>query len=398
MIIDRIKKNHLCLGCGLCASVIGHKNCKMEITDDGFYVPTLRERVDDKIVKSLCPGIRVHGNSCGKLWGVYYDVSEGWANDEEIRFHSSSGGVVSALAVYLLQEHIVDAILHVGVSSDNYLRNELKVSRNKEDIINNAQSRYAPALTLYNIKQLLDNSKDVYGFVGKACDIAGLKNLIEIYPQYKDRFKLFVSIICAGMPSMDGTQKALSLSGRKEPPRTLKYRGDGWPGLFMATWDDGTKFHLTYRESWGKILGGFLNFRCKICADGIGSLADISIGDSWNTKDGYPDFEEQDGRCLIFTRTVRGQETLHDAKSKGYIEVNPITDIDGIKYMQPGQYSRRKLAGWRIFPVQLMTMGMLNFRGLGMYKQAVSSNYIEGLKNMKGTLVRFLRILRNGNY
>lgn len=394
MIINKIKKNHLCLGCGLCASVLGNETCQMELNDDGFYYPVVHKPVDDTFIKELCPGIRVHGNSNGKLWGNFLEILDSWACDEEIRFRSSSGGVVSALAVYLLEEHKVDAVLHVGVSPENYLCNEMKVSRSRDEIINNAQSRYAPALTLYKIKQLLDNGTETFAFIGKGCDIAGVKNFIEKYPQYKDRFKIFISIICAGMPSLLGTEKAWRLSGKDNEPYSLKYRGDGWPGHFVAKWKDGTEFQLSYHESWGRILCRFLNFRCKVCADGIGSLADISIGDLWKTKDGYPDFEEQEGHCIVFARTVLGRNVMQTAKSIGYVNSCKIDDDEEIKLIQPGQYDRRKYAGWRILPVQIMTFGILDFQGLGIFRQAIRANFLEGFKNMKGTIVRFIRINR----
>lgn len=368
----------------------------MVLSNDGFYYPNLEAGVDDSVIKKLCPGIKVHSNIHDEFWGKYLEISEGWATDGEIRFHASSGGVVSSLAVYLIQEHIVDSILQVGVSSDDYRYNILKVSSNREEVFNNAQSRYAPALSLYTVKQILDDSKSSYAFIGKACDIAGMKNFLETFPEYKDRIKIFISIICAGMPSLRGTEEAIKLSGQAKEPSTLKYRGDGWPGLFKAKWDDGSEFSLTYHESWGKILGKHLNFRCKVCADGIGSLADISVGDSWNTKDGYPDFEEKDGKSLIFARTSKGLDFVLNAANKGYIENFQIDDEGALEKMQPGQFIRRKYVGWRVFSVQVMTLGILNYKGLGIYRQALKSNFKTGIKNMTGTINRFIKLNRGG--
>lgn len=392
--INKIKKNHLCLGCGLCSSVLGEANCKMELTSEGFYSPVIAEGVDDSIVEKICPGINVHGNNKKALWGKYIKVEEGWSCDNDLRFHSSSGGVVSALAVSLLKENLVDAVLHVGVSNNDCLSNELMVSRCREDVYRNAQSRYAPALTLHNVKQLLDSGEEVYAYIGKACDIAGLKNFIEVFPQYQNRIKYFISIICAGMPSFEGTKKCYSLSGNNNVPIKLKYRGDGWPGKFEVEWKDGQKFSLTYQESWGEILGHYLNFRCKVCADGIGSLADISVGDSWRTKDGYPDFEEREGRSLVFVRTQLGEEVVRAAKNNKSIDTCPIEASD-IEFMQPGQYNRRKYAGWRIIPVQILTCGFLSFHNLGIIYQALTANFIEGLRNTKGTFKRFIALRKS---
>lgn len=99
--------------------------------------------------------------------------------------------------------------------------------------------------------------------------IAGMQNFISAYPQYRHKVKYYLAIFCAGMPSYKATEKALATFGKKEKPQTLRYRGDGWPGYFTATYQDGASCRMTYNESWGKILGRDLGFRCKICPDGI---------------------------------------------------------------------------------------------------------------------------------
>lgn len=89
--------------------------------------------------------------------------------------------------------------------------------------------------------------------------------------------------------------------------------GEVWPGNFCAKFENGDKYEVSYNDSWGKILGKSLGFRCKICPDGIGMLADVAVGDSWNTKDGYPDFTESDGKCFCMIRTDKGQQIMNAA-------------------------------------------------------------------------------------
>ena len=390
-LIQRIIKYDLCLGCGLCSSVYGHERCTMKLEDNGFYRPTFKETISENNLKYICPGIRVHSVRHNSIWGNVVKIVEGWSRDTELRHKAASGGVVSSLAIYFLETQKVDAVLQVGVRNDSYLLNELKVSRSREDILSNAQSRYAPALSLVNIKQLLDNTSERYLFIGKPCDIAGVKNLIELNPSYEKRFVLFISIFCAGMPSYQATEQAWRMSGRTDTPRSLKYRGDGWPGTFRAIWSDGEKFELSYDESWGKILGRQLGFRCKICPDGIGMLADISVGDSWNTNDGYPDFTEDEGRCFVFVRTERELLSIESAQRKGFIEYRNLS-IDRIQEMQAYQFNRRKLVGWRLLPVWVATGGIISFKGLAIIRQARTASVKQGLENMTGTIKRMIKV------
>jgi len=392
--IEKIKKHHLCMGCGLCASVLGTEKCEMRLNEEGFYEPNVIQPLsssESRQVKKLCPGIRVVAKAHKGVWGSMLSICEGWAADAAIRHKAASGGVVTSLAICALEQHLVDAVLQVGVRDDSYLYNELRVSRSKEDVLRNAQSRYAPALVLHRIKEIFDSSTETFAFVGKPCDIAAMKNFVRLYPQYAGRVRYYISIFCAGMPSYNATIKTWQMSGHQDKPSSLKYRGDGWPGNFIARFADGSSFQLSYNESWGKILGRHVGFRCKICPDGIGMLADVAVGDSWNTKDGYPDFTESDGRSFCMVRTATGDRLMQVALTNGYIETKTL-DIKQIKDQQAYQYKRRKLEGWRLIPVQLMTGGMLHFKGLAIWRQALSANVKVGFRNMKGTYKRMKKL------
>jgi coenzyme F420 hydrogenase subunit beta len=390
MIKDIVNKG-FCLGCGLCSSVLGEDKCEMKLFENGFYYPVLKStKVDDHKIKYLCPGIRVQDDRKHDIWGHVVNVAEAWANDKDLRFKAASGGVSSAIALYMLEKGIVDGILQVGQQDGSPIYNELKITTTRDGILKNAQSRYAPALTLHHIKQILDKDNKVYAFIGKPCDIAGIKNLQKQYPVYKDRIKYTISIFCAGMPTYNATKKTYSQSGRTDLPESLKYRGEGWPGSFRAIWSDGQKYEISYNDSWGKILGHNLGFRCKICPDGIGLLADISVGDSWNTKDGYPDFTETDGRNFCFIRTEAGNDLFHMSVNAGYITSRNL-NIDDVKNMQAYQYDRRHLVGWRILGPKMMNLGLLQFKGLGLINQAIQYNLIKGVKITIGTLKRYIK-------
>lgn len=391
-ILKKIKKNNLCLGCGLCEAV-DNVNCKMVLTPKGVYEPKFQNE-PYKLLRSLCPGITVQSNSKQvnqELWGDVVAVTNAWALDQKVRKTSSSGGVTSALAIYLLEKKLVDGILHVGVTKGSYLYNKLHVSRTKEEVLQRNASRYAPAAVFNDILEIFKSSDESYAFIGKPCDIAGMQNLLKIYPQYKKKVKFYLSIFCAGMPTYKATQKALSVFGKKEDPMKLQYRGDGWPGYFTAYYKDGAICRMTYNESWGNILGRNLGFRCKICPDGIGMLADISSGDSWNTKDGYPDFTEGDGRNFCFIRNEKGKRLFNDAIKAGYLCAEPL-DVSEVKNMQRYQYDRRHMVGWRIAAVQLMTLGLLNFKGLGYFHLALKANYKKGINDFVGTIKRLIKV------
>lgn len=397
--IDRILNNQLCLGCGLCQSAFGKDTCEMVLSETGFYQPRTKRafsKEEEKKLQRLCPGVHVEAQAHKGVWGSMLSIADAWSSDENIRFRAASGGVITSLAIYLLETHQVDAILQVGVCNDSYLYNELKVSHTRDEVMKNAQSRYAPALFFSEIKHLFDTTNETFALVGKPCDMAAMQNFCREYKEYDGRISYYLSIFCAGMPSYLATEQTWRLSGHRDTPIRLKYRGDGWPGNFKAEFTDGSNFQLSYNESWGKILGKSVGFRCKICPDGIGLLADISVGDSWNTKDGYPDFTESKGRCFCMIRTQRGAHLFDEAKNAGYIEVNHL-DVSRIKEMQAYQYRRRQLVGWRLLPVQILNDFILNFKGLGTFSLALKANYRRGVSELLGSFKRLTRLRKELN-
>ena len=388
--IDKIIKNNLCLGCGLCSTLLGIDKCEMALNKKGFYEPIVKQnlsRTERRTISRTCPSIYLHAPKETSIWGRILSAYESWSSDKQIRFKASSGGTVTSLAIYLIQTKKVDAILHVGTVEGSYLYNKLQISRTTQEIIDRAKSRYAPALIFDNLLNILDFSNEVFAFIGKPCDIVGIKNFLNLYPKYKDRIKYFISIFCAGIPSYNSTIDLCKLSGNSEEPINIKYRGDGWPGEFKATFSNKTEFKLSYQESWGKYLGRNVCYRCKVCPDGIGLLADLSVGDSWNTKNGYPDFSENDGKCFTLIRTSNGEELLKGAFEANYLNVKPIK-LDSIKDVQPYQYDRRKIVGWKLLPIYIKSGFLFNFKGLSLTKMSLSVNPKIGFMIMLGSIKR----------
>lgn len=389
--VEDILEAGLCLGCGLCETIAGREKCEMVISEAGFYRPHFKEAIskeENQLIVSSCPGVSVEGDGHTGIWGNVLDVTESWSTDPVLRKKSATGGVISALAIYLLESRKVDAILQVGLKEGNWLHNELLVSRNKEDVFRNAQSRYAPALVFDKIKDILDAGSEVFGFIGKPCDIAGIKNFITLHPQYQDRVKYTLAIFCAGIPSYNATATLVANAEKDIDPISLKYRGDGWPGEFEARFPDGQSFKTSYNDSWGKVLGRTLGIRCKICPDGIGLLADISTGDSWNTKDGYPDFTDADGRNFCLIRTNDGKELYDAAVSSNYITSREM-EVGDIKNIHRYQYNRRIFSSWRILAMQILTKRLIKYRGIGLSSIILKISPVRGLKEFVGTLKRY---------
>lgn len=255
--------------------------------------------------------------------------------------------------------------------------------------------RYAPSSPLADIDQALSDAGR-FAFIGKPCDVAALRQLATVDGRVAEKVPLMLSFYCAGIPSHTAANQVISAMGLEPATVTdFQYRGNGWPGLTVANTADGRRGEMRYAESWGKHLSGHTQFRCKICPDGVGGAADIVCADAWyGDADGYPQFEEQDGRSLIMSRTAAGDALLRKAISAGQIIVNPL-DVAEIDRMQPGQVRRKRVLLGRLMAMVVTLQPRPRMRQLGILEAARRAPLSELLKNFAGSVRRIVRNRRD---
>lgn len=387
--VSQVITSGMCAGCGLC---VRHAN-QMKIDSHGYLRPELV--IEDAISNQVCPGRGVmHHNVDARyvqLWGPILSCQVGHACDESVRHQGSSGGVLTALLMFLVNSAHVDAVIQVGVSQDNPIRNETYIHSSAEDILSCAGSRYAPSAPLSIIREVLGNGKR-YAVVGKPCDIAAMRSLLHSFPEYQQQFPYLLTFMCAGVPSEEGTKAVLNKFGvTEEQLISFRYRGDGWPGLTKAVSADGVEHTMTYNESWGTILNRHLQPRCKLCADGIGEAADIVCGDAWHaSNNGYPSFEEQAGRSLTIARTLQGRNLLDEALAAGILSLKEYP-IEDLKQIQPYQATRKQTALVRKLAVTLLGGHSPSYKGYKLNQLFFNTPLKITIKAFAGTLARKFR-------
>lgn len=396
-VLESVVKSDLCTGCGICESIASSGRVRMELDANGFLRPKVVGKLDEQdqaIIKDVCPGLIVKLDSVSRnfhpIWGYLVKARVGFATDDEVRYLGSSGGTISAILIYLLKHNYVDYVVHVGASDKQPLENKVKISRTRDEILLNTGSRYSPSATLTGIVQLLDQP-GTFALVGKPCDVSALRRYAKWDKRVNEKVKFMISFMCAGIPSVIGTKNVLKqLNVREKDVRLLRYRGEGWPGTMKVKLSDGRTYQMSYEEAWGRILSKHIQFRCKICADGIGLFADIVCADAWlSREDGYPDFSERDGRNIIITRTERGEELVRKCINDGVIliEKEDLT-YESIERMQPFQALRRKLVLSRILAMKVLFMHTPSYSMQMLWKAAISAGIALNIKSFLGMIRR----------
>lgn len=396
-LLEQIVGGNLCHGCGGCVAIAGPGAVEMRMNDAGYLRPEpvgiLPGGYDERL-DQVCSGRRIvqqpQASAPHANWGPLITVEAGHATDPGVRFRGSSGGVLSAIAIHLLEAGLVDAVIHASADPQDPVGNVTRASRDRDEIMGAAGSRYAPSSPLADLEAHLA-SGGRYAFIGKPCDLATLRALARHDPRIDAQIPYKLSFFCAGVPSRKGAQALLRAMG-VEPGELARFdfRGNGWPGVARAVRHDGTEATMDYAASWGAVLSRHLQFRCKICPDGVGAFADIVAADAWYGRDGYPDFEERDGRSLVIARTKAGRALLDSTVGQGKILLNPLP-VREIALMQPYQVSRKRAVLARCLALLLLGRMLPRYSGLQLVRNVLRASPLWLVRNMLGTLRRLPR-------
>jgi coenzyme F420 hydrogenase subunit beta len=395
--VSRVLKGQLCTGCGLCVGV-SEGAFAMETVAPGYSRPHAVGPIalaKERVIAEACPGARVapwpDAPHRHLSWGPWRRTLTGFATDAALRHRASSGGALSALLIQALETGMVDRVLHVEADPERPTRNRMTWSRTAQEVFEGAGSRYAASSPLADIDAAL-SEPGRFAFVGKPCDVSALRQLARVDARVNERAPLMLSFFCAGLPSHRGADRILADMGfSPDEVRAFRYRGDGWPGLTRAETHDGRVAVMRYEDSWGGRLSHEVQFRCKICPDAVGGVADVACADAWyGGETGYPQFEEQDGRSLIMTRTSIGDALLQSAVDDKRIEVEPLP-VEEIDLMQPGQARRKRLVAARLAACSATLQATPRMQGLDVGRAARTASPVETARNLLGTVRRIVQ-------
>lgn len=391
----------LCLGCGACAYVCPDRKVQlMDFVGEGIRPVLADENCGDcTLCLQVCPAVQSDfsaGSPAGQVepvgdfekeWGPVLEIWEGYAVDPEIRFKGSSGGALTAIGAFCLEELGMRGVLHIGQDEQDPVRNRTRLSCDRTELMTAVGSRYAPA-SVCNGLGLVEATAGPCAVIGKPAEIAAVQNARKLRPGLAEKIGLTLSFFCAETPSTQGTLALLAKMGMKaEDLSKLSYRGDGWPGHFAPVRKGEAEpcAKVTYRESWS-FLQSFRPWSTHLWPDGSGELADISCGDPW--------YEEPDGKnpgsSLIVVRTERGREILRGAVRAGYLKLT-AAERWKLEKSQPGLLKKKGATWGRHWALRMAGLPVTELKGMDLFHCWKGLNFEEKLRSTLGTLRRILQ-------
>lgn len=402
--LEDVPSWQLCCGCGVCAYLYPEHIEMVDVPETGrrpkFVSGTNGIGECFQMGLDVCPGVKLHHQkdairsekvigSLEESWGPILEIWEAYALDSEIRYKGSSGGAITAISLYCLEQEKMDGILHVTGDQKKPYLNSTTISKDRDTLLKGTGSRYSPASPCEKLGEV-EGSTGLHVIVGKPCDIAAVQSVRKIKEKLDSKIGLTIACFCAGTPSTNGTLEMLRQMGvdKVDDLSALRYRGHGWPGKMVAEGKvkNKTKKYrkLTYEDSWGKILQKYRQWRCYICPDHTGEFADLAVGDPW-----YRDREQSDtGQSLILVRTRLGKKILDGAVAEGYL-VAQKKKPEALPASQKNLEKTRARLWGQLLALKFIRAPCPDYVGFNLFHKWLSTlSFFEKIKSVLGTIKR----------
>ncbi|MFP4471334.1 MAG: coenzyme F420 hydrogenase/dehydrogenase beta subunit N-terminal domain-containing protein [Bacteroidales bacterium] len=156
-------RSELCNRCGSCVGLSGGKATFRN--REGRYLPVLTSEVNDELADRMwtaCSGkyfsfpeYRDHfyknAPHFHEYIGAYKNIMIGFANDEAVRRNSASGGIISAVLIWLLEKGRIDGVVTLRMSPEKPWLSQPFIATTSEQIMEAAQSKY----TISSVNEIL---------------------------------------------------------------------------------------------------------------------------------------------------------------------------------------------------------------------------------------------------
>lgn len=247
------------------------------------------------------------GKSFLRYLGKFRAAYAGYVRDENARQSAASGGVVTSILQYVLEEgHVDGAAVCRADFSKGTLGYEFKIVRDPHEIRRFGSSAY------FNIP-LERHGPEIAAFDGKLavcglpCHTSLMRSRSE-RPGHPNPPRLWVSLFCGHNNEPELLQFFFRKVGiRENEIQDMKIDRTYLGGSVILKLRGGLQKNLPFR--WFNVyrsLGLFTKPMCRYCDDHLGAMSDVSVGDIF-----IPPYRQRKIKhSAILTRTEQGDQII----------------------------------------------------------------------------------------
>lgn len=319
-VLDKFIDKDSCCGCSACANICPQSAITMKENDEGFLYPhiNLKECSKCNLCQKVCP---INKEKSSK---DFEPITFATMASNDIRVKSSSGGMFTILANYILEQNGFVC----GASFDKSWKVKHIIIDNKKDLDKLRGSKYLQSdigNIFKEIKNLLENNSKVL-FTGTPCQVAGLKSFLG--KDYKHLY--LVDILCHGVPSPKIWIQYLKEQFKYNKIKGINFRDkhNSWIMYTQSITEGNKKIAMCehYTMDFMKIFLSNICNRpsCNNCSFATSPrLSDITIGDFWGIKDLSEEMYDAYGTSMTVLNNKKGVDLFNQIKSnlKKYKEI-----------------------------------------------------------------------------
>lgn len=331
----QLTDKHNCCGCEACAQRCPHNCITMRQDSEGFLYPhiDLTHCTNCGVCERTCPIINLPPSK------KYKYALAAKAKDKDILIKSSSGGIFSLIAEFILQQN---GIVFGAKFNDKWevIHDYTESSDNLDEFRRSKYVQSHIGESFKKAERFLKSGKLVL-FTGTPCQINGLK--LYLKKEYENLYT--ISIACHGVPSPKIWQLYLNEIITTNPQMyisSINFRDktNGWTNYkfkleLHSTSDNQQKcIQMDYHDNIfmkAFLQNLILRPSCEDCKIKIPkNLSDITIGDLWGVSETYPEFDSELGISFLLANTNKGDLLLNKLNiEKRSIDLNKIRIYNG---------------------------------------------------------------------
>ena len=310
---------HKCTNCMACYNICPSGAIEMKEDKDGFVYPFINEEkcTHCGLCTKKCPALNLEEIKSSTDRTDAPVIYAGYSDNEEIREKSTSGGVFSILAKYILDKggYVCGARFTRGgicehVIVDNW--EDLAPLRGSKYVQSNINNCYK------EIKNLLAQDKYVL-FTGTPCQVAALYAVLG-----KDYEKLFtIDLLCHGLPSQKIFREYLNeiTDGLENEVEDFQFRNkiEGWEKPSISYRLRGNYYYYYWDTAYiqGFVKNLILRKSCTDCKySKLPRNGDFTIGDFWGVNAFDKSINDNKGISVLLLNSLKARNAFAEVKDK----------------------------------------------------------------------------------
>jgi len=296
-----------CIGCGACINL-----CPYFETHKGKTANLFPCTLEKGRCFAYCPKVEVDlealtqqefGQSYdGSSLGVYSTIQTAKAGPKANAGNFQSGGTVSALMDFALQQGLIDATI---LTDQDGILPFPRLVTDPKDVYSCAGSKYVSAPTLSELNRAIESGYRKIGLVGTPCQtlsVAQLKSNPLNVADFNDSVALVIGLFCTW--SLNYRTFEPFLAAIAPIDMITKIDIPPPPAEVLEVYTDSEKVEVPLDEVRRKVADS-----CAYCPDMTAEFSDLSVGV----------YEGQTDLNTLIIRTEVGAKLVADAEKEGYL-------------------------------------------------------------------------------